>query len=242
MLQDCDTCGRMAEADHRIANHLAMLGSYVRLRGRNLIRGGMPPDAAEVALVLTAIGVQIAAISDLHHALSADGVGDSPDIAVQLSSVCRAMRSLMPGEIDIVEAIEPGCTLAAALILPVTQLCTEVITNAIKHGRSPDGRARIRVSCNPVSFGAVQIQIADRGRGLPTADPAPVRQGLGHHLIDGLARQSGAEIVYQSTSRGLTVRLTISAAPCAVPARSSSIWHPRNTDDPQESLGIRTAI
>ncbi len=230
-LLDSETRGRMAEADHRIANNLAMLGGYVRLKGANLVRGGMPLDAAEVALVLRSIGVQIVAISELHRALSAGGTREGSDIAAQLSAVCSAMRSLMPGEIDIVESIDSDCTLAADQILPVTQICSELITNAIKHGRSPDGRARIRVSCNVTPFGEVQIQVADQGQGRPTADPAPTRQCLGSRLIDSLAQQSSTAIAYLSTPQGLTARLTVSGAPVLVTTKV-----PRVTTGPNGSI------
>ena len=200
----------------------------MRLKERGLLRGRTPPDAAEVGLVFGTIAVQIAAISDLHRMLSADDATAGPDIAVQLAAVCAAMRSLMPGEIDIVTSFEAGCTMAVARVLPVTQICTELIANAIKHGRSPDGRARIRVSCCAAPFGAVRVEVADQGQGLPAGDPVRGHQGLGRRLADGLARQSGAEIAHLSTPNGLTARLTVSSAPVVVLTKAPGVTAARN--------------
>jgi hypothetical protein len=40
--ETCFGCEKMVEADHRIANHLAMLGSYLRLKGLEITRGNKP--------------------------------------------------------------------------------------------------------------------------------------------------------------------------------------------------------
>jgi len=57
----------IAEADHRIANHLAMLASYVRLKGAAMAQRDEPLDAQDVQSLTRIIVAQIDAISDLHR-------------------------------------------------------------------------------------------------------------------------------------------------------------------------------
>lgn len=198
---------RTSESDHRIANHLAMLASYVRMKGAALARG--TPDPVDVALLIQAIEAQINAISALHRLLSTEGTLATADLAAQLNRICSALRwSGVTGETRIEEALAPGCDLPLAQVLPVAQIVTEVVTNALKYGRPADAPARLRVCCRRDTLGAIQIEVRDNGPGL-IGTP---RGGLGFRLIAALVTQIGATLDYRSTPQGLTVRLTLAGA------------------------------
>jgi two-component sensor histidine kinase len=201
----------LAEADHRIANHLAVLSSYVRLKGSALVRRKKAPDAKEVGLLILAIGVQIDAISDLHRLLSGQGGGNTTDLGAVLSRVCRGLKSAVSGDVVIIELFGTGCQLPLCDILPVAQICTEVITNAIKYGHKPGAGSVIRVSCGQTAAGDILIQVSDNGPGLCEKPPEPVSGGVGFRMIEALVSQINGRIEHHSTAQGLTVRLALPA-------------------------------
>src|ERR1035437_156768 len=88
----CDDCGLLREADHRIANHLALLMGHVRLKALDLNSQGAGPTVADTRLVLEDVSVQIGAIARLHSLLTAHGGCASPDLSHDLHEICAAFR------------------------------------------------------------------------------------------------------------------------------------------------------
>jgi anti-sigma regulatory factor (Ser/Thr protein kinase) len=85
-----------------------------------------------------------------------------------------------------VEPIEVQLDLA----VPCGLVLNELVTNAIKHGRSPDGTCAIRIELHRDGE-AVVLTVSDLGPGFP---PEKARSGsLGMQLIRALARQLGTE-------------------------------------------------
>ncbi len=207
----CIDCHRLAEADHRIANHLAMLGSYIRLKSATLVKRKTHATPAEALLLLKAIGVQIDAVSTLHRMLALQGISGTVNLATYLATVCDALRSAMAGDVDIVEDFEPGCALSANDMLPVAQIVTEVMTNAIKHGQGTSGAVSLNVSCRLNDDGAILIAVSDTGPGLPSTSQDG-HQGLGFKIVDRLTAQVNGTVTYLSEEQGLTVRLILPGA------------------------------
>ncbi len=227
----------MAEADHRIANNLAMLSSYVRLKGGRIVQSDRAPGVDDVRGLVRMIVTQIEAISVLHRILSEKGNPSTLDLSVPLSTICRAMQASVAGEARILVTLEKNCDVALKSILPVTQICAEIITNALKHGSSPDGKNSIRVSCRKSLQGTVLVEISDTGPGLSAMAQAAKGEGLGVRLIDQLIRQVEGVIKHQSTSQGLTVQLELPAAltstasptgSAAAPSTENTLWHRLN--------------
>ena len=200
---------QVAEADHRIANHLALLACYVRLKGTELVRRAPPPGAGDFSLLIEAIGAQITAISQLHRLLSTDGTQSSADLGHHLGMICSALGSGVSGDVVIVETLASDCRVAPHRLLPAAQIVTEVITNAIKYGRRPGRSCRIEISCRKDASGAVLVEIHDNGPGLSTNSTGPATLGVGSRLVQALVGQIDGTIEYRSTNQGLTVRLSL---------------------------------
>lgn len=235
-----DGLGRMAEADHRIANHLAMLASYVRLKGAELVRHRPGAESRDVALLLQAICVQINAISSLHRILSTDGTQRTAELGEHLGRICAALRSGVSGDVEIVEAFGADCVLPLRDVLPVAQIVTEIVTNALKHGCPQDAPARVLISCRREAGGTIRVEVADNGPGLPPG-AGGVGRGLGARLIGALVAQVQGRVEYLAGPRGLTVRLILGAAPGQGPgglvgAGSGPDW-PRSRQDLPERPG-----
>lgn len=200
---------QVAEADHRIANHLALLASYVRLKGAKLVRRDPPPEVADLSLLLEAIGAQISAVSQLHRLLSSEGTQSSADLGHHLGMICAALGSGVSGDVVIVESLASDCRVDPHRLLPAAQIVTEVITNAIKYGRRPGRCGRIEISCRNDASGNVLIEVHDNGPGLPAKRTGTATRGVGSRVVQALIGQINGTIEYLSTKHGLTVRLSL---------------------------------
>ena len=207
----CNTCDRLTEADHRIANHLAMLSGYARLKSRAMVRQGKGLTARDALLLINAVDVQINAVADLHRMLAGHGSRGPMDLPAYLGSVCTALQSVGGDDLTIRRAFLPGCALSSDHLLPVTQIVTEVMTNAIKHARDSAGKVALLVSCRPLADAMIEVSVRDYGPGLAPNSAPKAGQGLGLRIVERLLAQVGGTAAYLSDPAGLTVRLTIPA-------------------------------
>lgn len=196
----------LAEADHRIANHLALLTAYVRLKAADLARQTAEPSRASMGLVLQGIGAQVGAVSRLHRALAADGAGACADVSELLHEICASFTGGLSGEIDIAEDFAPGCEVRPDQALALGRIISEVITNAIKYGH--DGET-ILVRSRRDMAGAVLIEVDDDGPGLPETFDPMTDGGIGFRLLRALGERLGAKIVFLSTDAGVRFSLKL---------------------------------
>ncbi|MDP3852452.1 sensor histidine kinase [Phenylobacterium sp.] len=209
----CDDCRLIEEANHRIANHLSMLAAFARLKAIEMARQSpAEPTGESVQLFLESIRTQIEAIARLHRSLAANGRRTSADLSEHLHEVCAPLASLLTGRIELVEDFAPGCRAPTDQILPLTQIVSEAITNAVKHAYAPGQAGKILVRSRQPRLGALVIEIADNGPGLPVAVDAASGGGLGLRLMRALGKQLGARIEFRSQDAGLTVRVTLPPA------------------------------
>lgn len=204
----CDGCRLIQEADHRIANHLAMLAAFVRLKELELARGPAVPSAEAVQILLETIRIQTDAVARLHRSLASNGRHVFSDLAEHLHATCSPLASLLAGRVEVIEDFSSGCQVAPEQVLPLTQIVSEAITNAVKHAYPPGRCGKITVRSCRAEQGGIVVEIADDGPGLPPGlDPA-VTGGLGLRLMRALSKQLGGRLEFQSRNPGALVRLT----------------------------------
>ncbi len=189
-----------------------MLSSYVRMKGRRLTERDRSPTAEDVQCLTRLIVAQIDAISDLHRILANQEDPDTLDLSVPLRGICKAMQAGVAGELKIVMALDKNCEIELTSILPVTQICSEIITNALKHGSNSEGKGAIHVFCCKSPSGTVLVEISDNGPGLADKSDPSGKDGLGLRLINALISQVNGSVNYFSTSHGLTVHMELPSA------------------------------
>jgi two-component sensor histidine kinase len=200
------------EADHRIANHLTLLSGYVRLKGVDLMRHENTLDAAEVALLLNAISAQIQAVSDLHRILAVSDSENDVQLGDLLGQICTTLRSGIADDVLFTETYAPDCALKLDHVLPVAQIFTEIVTNALKYGHRTGSVRRIGIACRKDISGSILIMVSDNGPGFCSAGTSRTSEGLGTRLIKALSAQIGSSIDYSSSDGGVTARLTLANA------------------------------
>ena len=217
-------CKIAVECDHRIANHMTMLAGYIRLKRADLSHLLEQPDTAGVLRLFDAIGAQVAAVSELHRMLSASSLSSSGDIGEQLDRMCAAFRN-GPASGSVIDYTGgPGCILPVRHILPVLQIVSEVMTNALKYGHKTGQAGRVRVGCKRNRRGRITISVDDDGDGLPASRAGVTKpQGIGVTLVAALARQVDGTISYRASHAGLSFILSLPVGVQTVYAQKHSI-------------------
>lgn len=198
----CNVCDLALEADHRIANHLAILSGYVRLKEKNLARHPDAPTRASLKLAFEGIRAQIDAVSRLHRSLATRKKGALIDLAEYIHHVCTPFMSGLSGAIELTGNLRPGCLVGSDQILPLTQIASEVITNAIKYSHVRGETGKVFVNCHSLPDGQLEMEIIDDGTGLPQLLDPRTSEGIGFRLIRALTAQIGAQSGFESSVAG----------------------------------------
>jgi two-component sensor histidine kinase len=206
-----------AESDHRIANHLALLTAYVRLKTADMDRQRIAPSRKAVHVLLDGVGAQIAAVARLHRALASDNLPGSADLGEHLREVCAPFAGGLSGTARIVEDLAPGCVVRPEQVLPLSQIAAEVVTNALKHACDGPEPRSVLVRCRNDRAGDVRLEVIDSGGGFPAGFDPETGGGFGFRLVRGLSAKLGARITYESTASGVCFRLML---PATTPAQS----------------------
>jgi two-component sensor histidine kinase len=129
-----------------------------------------------------------------------------------LHEICAPYVTGMDRRMALVEDVAGDCFAQAAQIMPVSQIVSEAIANAVKHA-FPDGRTGIiLVTCRRGADGGVRIGIADNGVGMPKGLDPDRDGGFGLHLMRGLGNGMGAPIAFSPGDGGVDVRLELPPA------------------------------
>jgi two-component sensor histidine kinase len=205
---------RLSEAQHRIANNLALIAGYTRLQATRLYKADRPLSAREACIALEEVAARIETVGELHRLLSdapGHGLGGGGvDLGRFLAKLCTSLMQTVSfaGDTVITHRDSGGCMVRPDQATPVALIVSELVTNALKYAHPSGVPGKIRVSCRSLGEGLV-IKVADDGVGLSEGFDPLTDGGLGFRVVRGLARQLGASLAYESDGVGLTVRLTL---------------------------------
>jgi two-component sensor histidine kinase len=205
-------CRLRSEADHRVANHLAILSAFVTLKAGELERAPNSPSPASVRILMRSVDAQIRAIARLHRMMMSGGANTSVDLASLLHEVCESFAGDRSGRITIGEDLSPDCLVEAERALPISQIVSECVTNATKHAYPRDVRGAIAVRCYRAPDRTLVVEVSDDGIGVPPAPLSGQPDGFGLRLMAALAAGVKGRLSFDRSEPGLTVRLTLAAA------------------------------
>ena len=197
----------LQEAHHRIANHFALLDSYVNIRAAKMTLQEVEPDRASMLLLLEGIRTQIQTVARVHRLLATVGNGAMIDVGSHLHEILAPFASRIFGEIKLNENLELGCLVRSEQMLPISQIVAEVVTIAIKHGKKE--KLTVSVSCHQTASDRLLIEILDDGPGFPAGIAPSTRGGTGMRMLKALALQVQASVDFGSTPQGLRFHLSL---------------------------------
>jgi two-component sensor histidine kinase len=193
----------VAEANHRIANNLAVVAGLVREQTSALTEYELF-SASQVRAMLEGIQARIEAIGQLHRALSArtDTVLDAGEyvrevVGTVLSSLVRE------GQVRLRTDLESGCGIAADRALCLGLIVNELVVNALKYAHPSGVAGIIDLRVRRGADGDLVVEVEDDGVGLPEGDEEGPGGGAGSALVQTLVRRLDGQITYRSSCLGL---------------------------------------
>jgi two-component sensor histidine kinase len=191
------------EANHRIANHLSALASFVKLRtdhardGRDLI------TRAQMTNTLSDIHSVIVAIGRLHHTLA--GVPAQRELVLGdlLTEVLCDFKAIYGDRLHSRVHLSPACRLDAGQAWIFILALSEIVSNAVKYAHPTGLPVELDIYGELTPDNDVSLVITDDGVGLPDGFDEAQHEGKGLRLIRGLIGQGGGRVEVMSTDIGL---------------------------------------
>src|SRR5258706_3666180 len=159
----------VAEANHRIANSLALLAGLVRMQAASAKKKAETYSSAEVCLLLEGMAARVSTISQLHRILCrthADGV---INMQPHLKEVTDALTAALSSPEHPLRVVHTGCDCLVLMrhVQPLVLILCEIFINAMKYAHPTGVPLIIVVDCEPTPDGLLLLTISDDGVGLP---------------------------------------------------------------------------
>ena len=203
----------VAEANHRIANSLAVLVSMVRMQSVAVKKSADGFSNAEVRDLLDGIAARISTVSQLHRIISHAGTDGVIGLKPHLHDVTDALVDALSSSEQAVKVVYTGgdCMVQMRHVQPIVLMLCEIFINAMKYAHPTGVPLIVLVDCSIGGDGRLVLTISDDGVGLPEGfDPAQ-SAGMGFKVMRRLAAEVGGELQIQSTHLGLSCRLSLPA-------------------------------
>lgn len=211
------------EANHRIANHLAMLAGLMRLRAKGFAKTPGDVRADDVRLIFEEFAGRLETVGEVHRLLAKGSSGAAfIDIAAYLPRIAVGLASSLtaPGQTTV------HCSFPVVWPLPADQAVSlgliigELVTNAVKYAHPAGVAGIVRIEAWHADDGMLTIEACDDGVGLPDDIDPQTSQSLGFRTIRLLAQQLGANVSFDNTGLGLSCALQIPRPTCFLKAAS----------------------
>jgi two-component sensor histidine kinase len=201
---------RAKEANHRIANNLSLIASFIRLQAARVAERTAGYSADEVNVLMTGMAYHIDAIGQLHKILSTEPQGAAIDLGEHLQKMCSAMLPFVSLNGPVELACDPGpdCVVPAEDIVSIALIVSEMVTNAAKYAHPAGVAGRIDVGCQR-DGSRIIVEVTDNGVGLPENFDVLDGGGLGFNMVRALASQLGALPIFDSDTLGLRFLLLL---------------------------------
>jgi len=176
-----------AELQHRVANNLAFVAALLRLQRR-----ADHPDAAEA---LDRASARIAVIGQIHRSLYSPQMLDQAP-AEHLTRLCRDILAAGNRPNVTLDVRSDAVALDLKIMVALSLILNELVTNAIKHALPEDGGGEVRLELLR-SGKAMVFAFSDCGPGYPSGFDPRASQRLGFLVVQNLAASLGGSVRFQ---------------------------------------------
>jgi two-component sensor histidine kinase len=193
------------EADHRIANSLAVISGLVRVRARS-----GQGQANETFLL--EIADRIETVAKLHRLIVRPN-SDAIDLHAYLHEICQRLGHALAT--TPAPSFSVSCplnrTVPFSVAMPLGLITAELFSNSLKYAHPAGLPARISVSCKPVAkdgLTALQFEYEDDGVGFPEDFDMADDENLGMRFIRSLSEQLQGTHIWLSDPLGVRFELS----------------------------------
>ncbi|MEO7054147.1 MAG: sensor histidine kinase [Rhizomicrobium sp.] len=201
----------IAEANHRVANSLALLSGLVRMQARQVGRAAKPFSNAEVRMMFDGFAARLSTVGQLHRMLAQMPPDGTVDLAAHLRDLSSALVASFSSDQQAVHIEHHGtdCHVLARNVQPLTLVLCEIITNAMKYAHPSGVPVRLIIRCEGAGNGDLLVSVSDDGVGLPDNFDSSKDGGVGFQIIRSLMAEMGATLNVSSDNLGATFRLAV---------------------------------
>ena len=195
----------VAEIQHRVKNHLAMILSMIRIKSRSGESGGDLSDLSR----------RIESLQLLYEEMSAARMNSNED-KIQLGSYLGRVASAIshidgrPG-VRMNVQVEP-LFVETETAVRVGLIVSEILTNAMQHAFADQNSGLVELRVTRTDDGGMRASISDDGVGLPEGKDWPDADGLGGRIVKGLCDGLNASLNVSRGAVGTIVTLDVPSA------------------------------
>lgn len=197
----------LREVNHRVANSLALVGSFVFLQQKQL-----GPDHAEAREALSDVQGRIAAIAQIHRRLYTSDDISVIDMDAYLEGLIEELATTMTaqGSERLIKLDAEPVQMATDRAVSLGVIVTELVTNACKYAYPQGAPGEIRVALRREAA-ALSLVVEDDGIGI-AAGAAPKGTGLGTRIVRAMVASLKASQSADPSHHGTRVVMSIPAA------------------------------
>jgi two-component sensor histidine kinase len=192
------------EADHRIANSLAMIASLVR------VRAAKGNSADDPKTFLMEIADRIDTVAKLHHLVAHSNTG-AVQLSKYLQEICERLSSALGrGATSFSLTCSPEHIVPFTAALPLGLITAELFSNSLKYAHPAGTPLKITISCCRADDG-LSILYEDDGVGFPEVFDVKHDGHLGMKFIRVLSEQLKGTPKWLSDPLGIRFEMVVPA-------------------------------
>jgi len=191
------------EADHRIANNLAMISSLVRLRATKA------KAVDDGRTFLMEIADRIETVARLHRLIAQSGTA-TVRLSKYLQEICGLLSSaLTSGGVSCSVACAPEHIVPSTVALPLGLITAELYSNSLKYAHPAGLPAKITISCSRSGNDRLMFVYEDDGVGFPEGFDIENDGLQGMQFIRLFSKQLAGTHEWQSDPLGVRFEISI---------------------------------
>jgi two-component sensor histidine kinase len=200
------------EADHRIANNLAMLSSLLRLYAAEAARSRSHYSPTEVSRLLLALSGRVETVATLHKILA--GVADDSLVRLDafLHDISTSLCALSGDQVSLLIDCTCDESIEASRALPMGLVVVELVTNSLKYAHPSGLPVLVTVTSRRRADQSICIEVSDDGVGFPEGFDPSTQGGLGFRVMRALVKQINAKLEFTSDELGACCRIIVHAS------------------------------
>lgn len=211
------TSTSIAEANHRIANNLAIIAGLIR-REVVMLTTQARGDTGDTRRLLQQMSLRIDAVARLHRLLMDTSHGGAVELCAYLREIVDAAACSLtrPEQTRILCRFETEIIVSAKKAAAIGLFVSEALVNSIKHAHPFDQSGTIWVTCGQTLPATLRIEIADDGEAVPLHFGTTEGRALGSgvRLMRNIADDLGAHVEFMKGKPGHTVSLELPLSVC----------------------------
>lgn len=201
----------LSEADHRIANHLSLVASLLRMQ-KKAIATAETFSRKDAEWLLDDCGRRIETVARVHRLLAAQANHQGwIEVGAYLHEIAEGIvaSTALRGKHALDSKCDTNCHVRADHVASLGLLVGELLTNAVKYAHPSGVPGTITLRCSSALDNSTVLTVADDGVGLPEGFDPATNGNIGFRMIRSLVQRLQGEVEFDSSCLGLSVMVRI---------------------------------